>query len=178
MDSVVEHGEKGWRERGRERGWWRREIPRDRPKKVFSFRATLTAPSSSSSSFDESLARLSRKTNGPRWETDVSREKIVLSIVVPPPSRSIPPPPPPLYTGNGIVIESYIDNLSTIRFLPFQDYILIPMVCSKIIESTSYRLFGNGNCFWKSFLPGILSKVYRTSLHASYIKHANRLFRC
>lgn len=63
------------------------------------------------------------------------------------------------YTGNGIVIESYIDNLSTIRFLPFQDYILIAMACSKIIESTSSIDCLIMEIVLKVFLSGILSKL-------------------
>lgn len=63
------------------------------------------------------------------------------------------------YTGNGIVIESYIDNLSTIRFLPFQDYILIAMACSKIIENTSSIDCLIMEIVLKVSLSGILSKV-------------------
>lgn len=128
MDSVVEHGEKGWRERER-KGMVEERDSSGSAKESFLFSRDaygsllilLLFRRIVPSSLRDFLARRTVHAEKPTFL--VKRSSSPSSSLLP--LARYLPPPPPLYTGNGIVIESYIDNLSTIRFLPFQDYILI-----------------------------------------------------
>ena len=117
---------------GGRRGNGKREIPRDRQRK-FSLFARRLRPSSFDESFPPSRDVPSREDERStlRNRRDPTRRFLVKRSVVFPlcSVRALLE----CYTGNGIVIESYIDNLSAIRFS--SGLYPIAMVCSGNIGS-------------------------------------------